>query len=183
MLSFKATKKMQQKHPIVSCKKYICFSTARINFKRFVKPNYVTYAKQKLHFSPSLFFLEQNGVHQNDENSRKYSFPAQLFSYFQLLVLFVFFHIVPIGNSSVYKPTVAERKHKPLLIKCFTHIFYKPNNLLLKSISVIIYVFSTFISQSYCVLQFKTKYLLQLFIRLEINRSRPSLFSQNVNGL
>ena len=82
MLSFKATKKMQQKHPIVSCKKYICFSTARINFKRFVKPNYVTYAKQKLHFSPSLFFLEQNGVHQNDENSRKYSFPAQLFSYF-----------------------------------------------------------------------------------------------------
>ena len=53
MLLLKATPK---KLPIVSYEKYICFSTATINFKPFVKTNCVIYAGQKLNlFRP--FFI------------------------------------------------------------------------------------------------------------------------------
>lgn len=45
MLLLKATPK---KLPIVSYEKYICFSTATINFKPSVKTNCVVYAGQKL---------------------------------------------------------------------------------------------------------------------------------------
>ena len=52
MLLLKATPK---KLPIVSYEKYICFSTATINFKPSVKTNCVVYARQKLNLF-RLFF-------------------------------------------------------------------------------------------------------------------------------
>lgn len=52
MLLLKATPK---KLPIVSYEKYICFSTATINFKPSVKTNCVVYAGQKLNLF-RLFF-------------------------------------------------------------------------------------------------------------------------------
>ena len=82
-LLLEAILKMQRKLSIVSFKKYNCFWSVKIDLKLFVKQNCVIYAKRKLNFfSVPFFLIEQNGVHRNDENSHKYSFPGLLCSYF-----------------------------------------------------------------------------------------------------
>lgn len=120
MLLLKATPK---KLPIVRYEKYICFSTATINFKPIVKTNCVIYTGQKLNLFRLFFSQSKMEFTKMTKIAVSTVFQLCFAVIFSSLFCFVFCHIVLAGKSSVNQTYCRRKQTLGAADKMFFRIF------------------------------------------------------------